>query len=77
MEIDYPQRVLRLHDKEKFVYSGPESIPLHLNSSGHAAPPAEFTVAGRVAVKGNFVVDIGSAGSPCCTVRLLRLSICR
>jgi hypothetical protein len=64
VEIDYPKHVLRLHDKDKFAYSGSgESIPLKLNSAGHAVIPAEFTVAGRAPVKGNFVVDIGSAGS--------------
>ena len=64
VEIDYPARVLRLHDKDKFAYSGAgESIPVRLNSSGHAVIPAAVAVAGREPIKGNFVVDIGSGGS--------------
>jgi len=64
IEIDYPARVLRFYDKDKFAYSGSgDSIPVRLNSSGHAVIPAEFAVAGRAAVKGNFVVDIGSGGA--------------
>lgn len=64
VEIDYPARLLRLHDKDKFVYSGSgDSIPVILNSSGHATIPAEAAVVGQPAIKGTFVVDIGSGGS--------------
>lgn len=64
VEIDYPARVLKLHDKEKFSYSGTgESIPLGLNSSGHAIVPAEVSVGGREPIKGSFIVDIGSGGA--------------
>ena len=40
-----------------------ERVSPALERFRHAVIPAEFTVAGRAAVKGNFVVDIGSAGS--------------
>lgn len=64
VEIDYPAHVLRFHDKERFTYAGPgESIPMRLNSGGHPVIEADITVAGRPAVKGKFVVDIGSGGS--------------
>jgi len=64
VEIDYPARVLRLHDKDKFVYSGSgDSIPVRLNSAGHAIIPAAAAIEGHAAIKGNFVVDIGSGGS--------------
>ena len=64
VEIDYPAHVLRLHDKDKFVYSGSgESIPVKLNSAGHAVVPGEVAVAGRASIKGSFIVDIGSGGS--------------
>ncbi|HXM34278.1 MAG TPA: aspartyl protease family protein [Pyrinomonadaceae bacterium] len=64
VEIDYPSRVLMLFDKDTFAYSGSgESIPMRLNSSGHAIIPAEVAVQGHAAIKGNFIVDIGSGGS--------------
>jgi hypothetical protein len=37
VEIDYQARLLRLHDKEKFSYSGPgESIPIQLDGQGRS-----------------------------------------
>lgn len=64
VEIDYPAHVLRFHDKDKFTYAGPgESIPMRLNSAGHPVIEADVTVAGRPAIKGKFVIDIGSGGS--------------
>jgi hypothetical protein len=64
VEIDYPAHVLKFHDKAKFTYAGPgESIPMRLNSGGHPIIDAEVTVTGRPAIKGKFVVDIGSGGS--------------
>lgn len=64
VEIDYPAHVLRFHDKEKFTYAGPgESIPMRLNSGGHPIIDADITVTGRPAIKGKFVIDIGSGGS--------------
>lgn len=61
VEIDYQARVLRLHDKDKFVYSGPgESIPIKL-MNGHPIVEAEVTPAGSTTpLKGKFVFDIGA-----------------
>jgi hypothetical protein len=64
VEIDYPARVLRFHDKDKFTYGGPgESVPMRLNSGGHPVIDADVTVTGRPAIKGKFVIDIGSGGA--------------
>lgn len=62
VEIDYQARVLKLHDKEKFTYSGPgESIPITL-VHGHPILEAEVTPAGSTTpLKGKFVFDIGAA----------------
>jgi len=61
VEIDYPARVLRLHDKDKFVYSGSgEIVPTRLNSGGHPIISGEITVAGRPPISAKFVVDVGS-----------------
>ena len=64
VEVDYPARVLRLHDRDKFEYSGPgETIPTNLNSGGHPIISADVTVAGRPPLKAKFVIDVGSGGS--------------
>ena len=64
VEIDYPARVLRLHDKNKFVYSGSgEVLPLTFIHGGHPIIDADVTVTGRPAVKGRFVLDFGSGAS--------------
>lgn len=64
VEVDYPARVLRLHDKDRFFYSGSgEIIPLTFINGGHPVIEAEITVTGRPAIKGKFVIDIGSGGS--------------
>jgi hypothetical protein len=64
VEVDYSARVLRLHNKDKFIYSGSgEIISIHLNSAGHPSIPAELTVTGRPAIKGKFVIDIGSGAA--------------
>lgn len=64
VEIDYPAHLLRFHDKDKFIYAGPgESIPMRLNSGGHPVIEADVTVTGRPAVKGKFVIDIGSGAA--------------
>ncbi len=65
VEVDYPARVIRLHDKDKFTYSGPgESIPINLDSSGHGNGhpilEAEVTPTGGTPIKGKYVLDIGS-----------------
>ena len=65
VEIDYQARVIKLHDKDQFTYSGPgESIPISLDwpghGSGHPIVEAEVTPTGGAAIKGNYVLDIGS-----------------
>lgn len=64
VEVDYPARVIKLHDKERFSYSGPgESIPLQFNSQGHPLIDAEVTPLGSAPIKGKFVIDLGSGGA--------------
>jgi aspartyl protease/PDZ domain-containing protein len=64
LEVDYHARVIKLHDKDKFTYSGSgESIPLKLNSAGHPIIEAELTPMGSEPIKGKFVVDIGSGAA--------------
>ena len=64
VELDYDARVLRLHDKDKFTYSGPgESIPIDLktkHSAGHPILEAEVTPLGGSPMKGKYVLDIGA-----------------
>ncbi len=64
VELDYEARVMRLHNKEKFVYSGTgEILPVSFINGGHPLIPGEITVAGREPLKGKFVIDVGSGGS--------------
>ena len=61
VELDYQARVIKLHDKDRFSYSGPgESIPVELTSDGHPIIEAEVTPLGLEPARGKFVVDIGS-----------------
>jgi len=61
VEVDYQAKVIKLHDRNKFVYSGPgQSIPVRVNSAGHPILEAEVTPIGSEPVKGKFVLDIGS-----------------
>lgn len=63
VEVDYQARLLRLHDKQKFSYSGPgEIIPTKL-SGGHPIVQGEVILHGRDAIKADFVVDLGSGGA--------------
>jgi len=60
VEVDYQAQVLKLHDKEKFTYSGPgESIPINL-VHGHPILEAEVTPVGSAPLKGKFVLDLGA-----------------
>jgi Aspartyl protease/PDZ domain len=64
VEVDYQNRVLKLHDRDKFSYSGAgESIPIQLNQMGYPLLDAEVTPANGDSVKGKFVLDLGSSGS--------------
>lgn len=63
VEIDYQVRLIRLHDKDKFSYSGPgESLPIQLDGQGHPAIDAAVTPLGGAPITGKFVLDIGSGG---------------
>ena len=63
VEIDYQARVLRLHDKDRFSYSGSGDIlPLTFIHGGYPVIEAEVGVAGRD-IKGRFLLDFGSGAS--------------
>jgi len=60
VEIDYQARVLRLHDKDSFKYTGPgEAIPIRFMHS-HPILEGEVTPQGGTPIKGDFVLDIGA-----------------
>lgn len=62
VELDYQARQIKLHDKDKFSYSGPgESVRTRINSDGHPIIEAEVTPIGGAPIQGRFVVDIGSS----------------
>jgi len=64
LEVDYQAKVIKLHDKDSFNYSGPgESIPITLNPAGHPIIEAEVTPIGSAPVTGKFVLDVGSGGA--------------
>lgn len=64
VEVDYPARLLRLHDKQKFSYSGPgEIISIRFDQGGHPIIHGEVMLRGRDPIKGEFVIDLGSGGS--------------
>jgi hypothetical protein len=61
LEIDYQARIIKLHNKSSFAYSGPgESISIQLDPHGHPIIEAEVTPLGGDPVKGKFVLDLGS-----------------
>jgi len=64
VEIDYQKSVIRLHNKDTFQYSGNgDSIPVTLNRGGHPIIDGEVTPEDQPAVKGKFVLDLGSGGA--------------
>jgi membrane-associated protease RseP (regulator of RpoE activity) len=64
VEVDYQNRVLRLHNRDKFAYSGAgESIPIQLNQMGYPLLDGEVIPASGESIKGKFVLDLGSGGS--------------
>jgi hypothetical protein len=64
VEVDYQSRVLKLHDKDKFAYTGAgESIPIQLNQMGYPLLDGEVIPANGESIKGKFVLDLGSSGS--------------
>jgi hypothetical protein len=64
VEIDYQSHIVRLYDKYTFRYSGHgQSIPIEMNADGHPVVEAEVTPEGGEALKGKFLIDIGSSAS--------------
>ena len=64
VEVDYENRLLKLHDKSTFKYTGPgESIPIEFNSQGHPHLEAEITPINSKPVRAKFVLDLGSGGA--------------
>jgi hypothetical protein len=64
VEVDYQNRLIKLHDKERFTYAGPgESIPIQLDRQGHPSIEAELSPFGTPPIKGKFVLDIGSGAA--------------
>ena len=64
LEVDYAGRVIRLHDKNQFSYSGSgESVPIQLDRQGHPILEAELTPLAGEPIKGKFVLDLGGGGA--------------
>ena len=64
VEVDYQNRTLKIHDKDKFAYSGTgESIAIQLNGQGFPLLDGEVTPLGSDPIRGKFVLDLGSGGS--------------
>ena len=64
VEVDYDNRLLKLHDKSKFKYTGPgESIPIELTQQGHPIIEAEVTPIDSKPARAKFVLDLGSGGA--------------
>lgn len=64
IEVDYQARVLKLHAKDGFIYSGSgESIPIQLDGHGYPILDAEITPRNGLPIKGKFILDLGSGGA--------------
>ena len=64
VEVDYEARLLKLHDKSNFKYTGAgESIPIQLNQQGFPIIEGEVTPEGSKPVRASFVLDLGSGGA--------------
>ena len=60
IEVDYKGRILKLHDKSRFKYSGPgEIIPIELNHGGFPVIEGMMPI-GSEPLRGKFVLDLGS-----------------
>lgn len=63
VEIDYHAKLLRLHDKDNFSYSGPgESLPIQMDGQGHPLIDGEVTPLDGAPLQGKFMLDLGSGG---------------
>lgn len=64
VEVDYQARVIKLHDKDAFKYSGTgESVPIELDNQGHPILAASVTPLGGEPISGKYVLDLGSGAS--------------
>jgi hypothetical protein len=64
VEVDYQARVLKLHQKDKFSYTGRgETLPLEFNNIGYPTIEATVTPIGGTPIKGRFLIDLGSGGT--------------
>ena len=64
VEIDYLAKTIKLHDKTTYQYRGEgQSIPVTFNAAGWPVMQAEVIDAGRPAIEGKFVLDIGSGAA--------------
>ena len=64
VEVDYERRVIRLHNKDSFSYSGSgQSLAMELDRQGHPTIEAEVTPLGGQPIKHKFVLDIGAGGA--------------
>jgi hypothetical protein len=64
VEVDYEARLLKLHDRSKFKYTGAgESIPIELNQQGFPIIEGEVTPEGAKSIRASFVLDLGSGGA--------------
>lgn len=62
VEIDYQERVLRLHDRESFVAPAElESLALDFDAERHPTVQARIRVASRAPLDGTFVLDTGAS----------------
>jgi hypothetical protein len=64
VEVDYEARLLKLHDRSEFKYTGAgESIPIQLNQQGFPIIEGEVTPEGATPIRASFVLDLGSGGA--------------
>jgi hypothetical protein len=61
LELDYQERVLKLHERERFRYSGRgETLPLEFTPNRHPVLTATVTPIGGAPIERRFTLDIGS-----------------
>ena len=64
VELDYQARTITVHDPKTYRYRGAgETLPLDLNSNGHAVVKAAVTPLGGKAIERQFHLDIGSGAA--------------
>jgi predicted aspartyl protease len=61
VELDYQARVITLHNRETFAYSGRgETLPLEFNANNHPVLKATVTLTDGTAIERSFLLDTGS-----------------